>query len=319
MKKLIILMILLLVSSCSINYNRTIIDRDMPPKNILVFAAHQDDETICAGGRMIKSKIYDKEVNVVILTDGSPKEFNENDIITSIRNNETINALGKINISQENIIFMNYDDLGFIFDSDDNSIINKIKKIIIEKNPDEIYIPAYEGGHIDHDSTHILVKKALNRLNKKIKVYECVEYNAFDWGDPIPDKEDRLDNSKNPVYRLIMNDNEINLKKEMLKSYISQKPDFNKNVVGYKSRITEFDYYFEDKKYGDVIGARIKNCNEDYLVCAYYWNDLIRELPDYNYNEKPHSSKLLYEKQCDLKNKGFCFKFDDFKKKINSF
>jgi LmbE family N-acetylglucosaminyl deacetylase len=316
MNKLIILIILIFISGCSQFNQYTIIEKELSPKNILVFAAHQDDETICAGGRMIQSKLNNKDVNVVILTDGSPKEFRENGIIASIRNNETINALNKINISQENIIFLNNDDLGFIFDSNDKELINKIKEIIEEKNPDEIYIPAYEGGHIDHDSTHILVLSALKKINKKFKIYECIEYNSYNWGSPIPDNEDIIDNEKNPVMELTMNENEINLKKEMLKSYISQKPNFNKNIIGYKSKITEFDYYIQDKK-NKVIGNRIKNCEEDYLVCAYYWNDLLRELPSYDYNKRPHPPKLLYEKQCDYDKRFSCFNFNDFKDKIN--
>ena len=94
---------------------------------------------------MIKSAENKKEVNIVMMTDGSPKEFTENPIITSIRNNETIKALSKINVSEKNIIFLNNDDLGFIFDSDDKLTIGKIKEIIEQKDPDEIYVPAYEG------------------------------------------------------------------------------------------------------------------------------------------------------------------------------
>lgn len=163
MKNLIIFLLILsliFILGCA-QKNYTIIDKDLPAANILVFAAHQDDEIICAGGRMIKAMQNNKTVNVVIVTDGSPKEFNENPVITNVRNNETINALDKINISKNNIIFLNVDDLGFIFDSNGNELVDKILGIISEKNPDEIYIPAYEGGHIDHDSVHVLVTKSL--------------------------------------------------------------------------------------------------------------------------------------------------------------
>ncbi len=312
MNKISILLVLILISGCSQNENYPFIEKDLPSANILVFAAHQDDELICAGGRMIKSRFDNKDVNVVMMTDGSPKEFSENPIITSIRNNETINALSKINISEKNIIFLNNDDLGFIFDSDNELIINQIKNIIKEKNPDEIYIPAYEGGHIDHDSTHVLIVNVLNGLNKKIKVYECIEYNAYNWGAPIPDNEDSLDNEKNPVIKLIMNEDEIKLKKEMLKYYGSQKPSLNRNVIGSNLKITEFDYYKKSESGNSVIGERIKDCKEDELICAYYWNDLLRELPDYDYNQRP-SSQILYEKQCEYDKRFICYDFNEFR------
>lgn len=308
MKKVIFLLFLIIFIFGCYNEDNSIYSYKPEPANILIFSPHPDDEVIGVGGRMIQVKKEGYDITVVMMTDGSPKEFDEQEEISAIRKNETLEALELIGINKENVIFLDYDDLGFIFDSDIKVYIDEIKKIIREVNPDEIYIPAYEGGHIDHDSTNFLVISSLSELDKKYKVYEYIEYNAYFWGAPIPVKEDTLNNEIFPVYELIMDVEEVRLKKEMLKKYRSQDPSFkNSREVGFnpkqKSKFNEYEMYLEGRKipktiFSSVIGKRIDNCEEEFLVCTYFWKDMIRPLPDYDYTQRAHKPLLGYEKFC---------------------
>ena len=48
-----------------------------------------------------------------------------------------------------------------------------LKQIILDKNIDTVFCPAYEGGHQDHDVTNFIVSK----LKPYCKIFEFPEYN----------------------------------------------------------------------------------------------------------------------------------------------
>lgn len=77
-------------------------------KRILVLAPHEDDEMLMAGGIMKRGIEVGDEVKVALATNGdyNGKESGEGRII------EAINALGKIGLDKENILFMGYADTG---------------------------------------------------------------------------------------------------------------------------------------------------------------------------------------------------------------
>ena len=58
--------------------------------NILIIAAHQDDETIGCGGSIKKWHLENKTINLVLFTDGSTgiDQLNLYDSITEVRNKE---------------------------------------------------------------------------------------------------------------------------------------------------------------------------------------------------------------------------------------
>ncbi|MBN1502711.1 PIG-L family deacetylase [Candidatus Woesearchaeota archaeon] len=227
MKRILILIQVILLVSCVPTKKSANLDLS---KNILVIAAHEDDEVIGPGiliNRAINSGV---NVTVVVTTDGAPKEFGHGAFEASVRKNETIEALGVLGVKEEDILFLEYDDLGFIFEVDVQNETNRIKRIIEDVNPDAVYVHAYEGGHVDHDATHRLVVNAIADLNYTGKTYEFIEYNAYKWGGAIPEEEDQVDNIECPVEILAPVETEEQAKKDALKKYISQHP-VKKNLI----------------------------------------------------------------------------------------
>jgi len=230
--RMIVLMILILIISlCAYNILSENKQVDFPEfsstDSIMVFVAHQDDEAIGATTIMSRAVKSGAEVTVVITTDGSPEEFGYGQSQTDIRNAETKSAMSLIGIPEDHIVFLGYDDLGFIFEIDLEREIEKIMQLIMERMPTHVFVHAYEGGHIDHDATHYMVMTALKRLRKlnpdyKPKIYEFPEYNRFAWGGPIPEDEDMVDNKEYPLITLTLTEEESRLKKDVLKCYRSQ-------------------------------------------------------------------------------------------------
>jgi LmbE family N-acetylglucosaminyl deacetylase len=199
-------------------------------QKIMVFVAHQDDEAIGAATIMSRGIRNGGEVELVVTTDGAPKEFGHGDFEAEVRKQETIKAMSILGVPEDNIRFMGYDDRGFIWEIDVDEEIASVASIIAEEQPTQVYVHAYEGGHIDHDATHYIVSQAISQSGVKPKVYEFPEYNGYRWGEPIPSENDLVDNEKYPTVTLNLTEEEKELKKEVLKQYVSQHP-FKKNLI----------------------------------------------------------------------------------------
>jgi LmbE family N-acetylglucosaminyl deacetylase len=152
---------------------------------VLVISPHQDDETLIAGDYMIKTMQSGGEVFVIYTTNGvSGSSFLKNNAIADIikiREREVITALGIIKIKRKNIIFLRNEDKKALMGTVSlNNTIDLLARYIIRINPDLIFVPAYEGGHCDHDMTNFATMSAIKRHNiKGINTYEGPEYNFY--------------------------------------------------------------------------------------------------------------------------------------------
>jgi hypothetical protein len=149
----------------------------------LFILPHQDDEFfIYPYIKYLKRRNF--VVKIIYLTNGG---YAKHDPLT--RANESVAALSKININHEDIIFFGHDNS--IYDAEIfykykiiadflNSFflnnINNIKKIIV---------PAWEGGHQDHDATNLIVQKITRKSKLKDKVFQFFLYNSYNISKPF--------------------------------------------------------------------------------------------------------------------------------------
>jgi hypothetical protein len=119
----------------------------------LFIFAHQDDECWCFYEiRRLVSR--GDEVKVVYLTSGT---FDGN--LSPVRNAESISVLGRIGVPKENIFFLGThekirdgrlcESLEVVF----NSLITFADEAGVLSS---LYLPAWEGGHQDHDAAHLV-------------------------------------------------------------------------------------------------------------------------------------------------------------------
>lgn len=224
--------------------------------NIVVFAAHQDDGVIMAGGYAMQTIKRGGKVNVFYLFDGEPGNGRKRNIT---RMNESFRAWELIGIEKDNIHFLDYDDYyGLSDDAEVKGCINEVVDIFKENNFDKIFIPLYEGGHYQHDITNYIVSRAYIRSGRKAKLYECPEYNAYYSIKNTPEKFLSLLSRLVPLYEYIspplfiregnrlyldMSDEELMLKREMLQVF--KKGDVEKllNLYGFKDSYQEYTGY----------------------------------------------------------------------------
>ena len=98
------------------------------------------------------------------------------------RNLESISVLMKLGVYRENIIFIG--ERLLISDGNLVSHLKKSKEWLVswlsqKSNVGNVYLPAWEGGHPDHDSLHAIGVVAAKKLNLIDKVWQFPLYNGY--------------------------------------------------------------------------------------------------------------------------------------------
>jgi N-acetylglucosamine malate deacetylase 1 len=114
--------------------------------------AHQDDE-VAMGPRISERVRSGGQVHCVFLTDGGAGRTRPNR-----RNAESLRALTSLGVSVQNVSF-----LGERAGIRDGHLVGQLdkafqilKEATVTAQPMEVLCPAWEGGHPDHDASHLL-------------------------------------------------------------------------------------------------------------------------------------------------------------------
>jgi LmbE family N-acetylglucosaminyl deacetylase len=144
----------------------------------IVFAPHQDDETIACGGTISAKRALGAPVRIVFMTDGatSHARFMDAQDLVQIRNVEALEAVRVLGIAEEAVEFLGYPDgqLGSYRDT----AVARILEILLRHQPDEVFVPYRWDGVPDHEVTCEVVLEAVRRAGRKIRV---LEYPVWFW------------------------------------------------------------------------------------------------------------------------------------------
>lgn len=146
-------------------------------KNVLFVIPHPDDE-IVGSCILIKNFLKKQKVILVFVTNGviSPnmnwfwkRKSYKKDV--SLRYQEMLKSLTNLSVND----FYLQDIPTRHLKSNIDKSYSFLKGIILEKNIDTVFCPAYEGGHQDHDITNFIASK----FQAYCKVFEFPEYNFY--------------------------------------------------------------------------------------------------------------------------------------------
>jgi LmbE family N-acetylglucosaminyl deacetylase len=166
-------------------YPDKMLGREIPPNyinntDVLVFAAHPDDDVLGVGTTLYRHSLKENNIKVIFVTNGSGRngeswklKFRESKKISEIRYKEAVQALSLINIPKENIFCLGYPDGGthrYL-----ENMAADILMLIQKFNPGRIYVHCIEGGHRDHDMTSFVVKSICNKIGYS-NVFEWTQY-----------------------------------------------------------------------------------------------------------------------------------------------
>lgn len=159
----------------------------------LVFAPHQDDETLACGGTVIRKRRAGAPVALVFMTDGSTshRRFMDEAALRSLRQAEALEAANVLGLSVDDVHFLGFPD-GELKRSRE-AAVGKVRDLLSRYLPDEVYVPYGRDGLADHESTHQAVLEALANANCEP---EILEYPVWFWNRwPWVSQEITLDRS----------------------------------------------------------------------------------------------------------------------------
>lgn len=191
-------------------------------KSAIVFAPHQDDETLGCGGTIALKREQNVPVNVVFLTDGRASYAEYPQIcpeeLVKIRRCEAIAALNNLGIEQSAVHFLNQPDgsLSELSPLQRDDAIGQIVQLLRKYQPQEVYVPYKLDVHPDHKATYSLVQAAVQQANLPIEV---LQYPV--WARWLPDHLDFQSPELAHVYRVSINE-VLSKKIAALEAYRSQ-------------------------------------------------------------------------------------------------
>lgn len=144
--------------------------------NVLI-VPHQDDELFILPE--ISSRIsLGENFKVIYLTNGQYKHH-----LPEIRASESIKVLKSLGINSKDVYFIGH-DLGV----KDATVYRNLKVLYsslketlggFQRDIVRIYVPAYEGGHHDHDATNFLVRTWLMSSRSNAELFQYYLYNDY--------------------------------------------------------------------------------------------------------------------------------------------
>tara|TARA_A100001015_G_C14869691_1_gene663808 strand:- start:396 stop:1025 length:630 start_codon:yes stop_codon:yes gene_type:complete len=145
-------------------------------KNLLILAPHPDDEVVGTGILIKKKSLIGCKIHILFLTNGV---IEKSEMWPWARKNHSFLLQKRLNEMQRSLTFLNVKEY-FLQNIPTRTLRNQIKatfnilKKLLEKwSVDSVFVPAYEGGHQDHDIANYIASKFKNIVN----VYEFPEYN----------------------------------------------------------------------------------------------------------------------------------------------
>lgn len=245
----------------------------MKIKKILIIAPHPDDELIGCGGRIIKALKKKEKIKIVYLTSGAIKS--EPRRKAELRKRAVTKIAMSLDIKKSSLLFLNYYERSLTEKVNISGLYKKLQKIVKNYNPDEIYVPAYEGGHIDHDIANFITSK----LKNEFKIYEYQMYNNYF--------------SFKKLIQIILRE----IIKLFSKKYFywDESKFIPANTKGFRLDITKQELNQKRgliKRYKELAEKPLDGKEPRKLVVPYK-ADLLRLLPKYNYMKAPHLRVLL--------------------------
>ncbi len=146
----------------------------------VVFAPHQDDETLGCGGTIIKKQRAGAKIRIVFTTDGRhAQDLIPEDEMKAIRIREAIAATHSLGLEENDVIFLEFED-NKLRENQKNAT-DKVIEIIQQEQPAQVFIPYYKDILPDHIATNRIVISALRACGKRVVIYEYPIWFWYNW------------------------------------------------------------------------------------------------------------------------------------------
>ncbi len=188
----------------------------------LIFAPHQDDESLGCGGLLALKRIKGDAVHVVYITDGRASHPGHPTLtpamVAAQRQAEAVNAMRILGVDHTALQFLGVPD-GTLMHLDVHAadeLVRRIAAVLQSTHPTEILLPCRHDGSSEHEAAFALVARALAQTGLRPRI---MEFPVWSWWNPLlliqPFFKSRT------VWRVDFRNRE-NMKRQALKAYASQ-------------------------------------------------------------------------------------------------
>ncbi|MEO6873548.1 MAG: PIG-L family deacetylase [Opitutaceae bacterium] len=153
----------------------------------IVFAPHQDDETLGCGALIARKRSEGLPVQVVFITDGRASHSRHPVASTgemgAIRRREAFAALAILGVESCGIHFLDEPDgaLPNLAAPQQAALVARLAQLIMEVCPEEIFLPCSPDGSSEHDAAFGFISAALARTPLRPDVWQ---YPVWSWWNP---------------------------------------------------------------------------------------------------------------------------------------
>ncbi len=184
-----------------------------PTRRVLLYCAHPDDEVfLCA--KMKEIMEMGNELHVAWLTSGDL--FGQGEL----REKELTLAADMLGIGPHNRHLFRLPDMGLVRHL--RQATDFVTTLIHQVGPTHVFVPAYEGGHPDHDALNFVGYTVWQQIDRSFCLLEFPLYNGtgpffFLWL-----RVNSFPHGKEKVEKHVLDDEEIALKTRLIDIYSSQ-------------------------------------------------------------------------------------------------
>jgi len=146
-------------------------------QKILILSPHCDDETLGAGGLIQRALSKNSKVKVVIITDCNKRKKG------NLRKKETLKALDILGVKKDNVLFLNFPELGIETSQKEAELSQRLREEIKIFSPSLIVSPHLEDTHPDHKVVGKVVSELTKYKNIQI-IYYLIHYNFLKFPSP---------------------------------------------------------------------------------------------------------------------------------------
>jgi LmbE family N-acetylglucosaminyl deacetylase len=152
-------------------------------RSAVIFAPHQDDETLGCGGTIILKTEAGARITIVFLTDGSTshRRFMPAAELTRIRKQEALGAAELLGVTCTNIHFLDFPD-GRLSHCH-GAAVSEVSALLGRARPEQVFVPYRADGTPDHEATYRIVTEALHDfvLEPTLFEYPVWLWNQWPW------------------------------------------------------------------------------------------------------------------------------------------
>lgn len=200
--------------------------------DFVILAPHIDDEFIGVGELILNS--LNKKFKIIYFS-SSTYNFRKNNIIFERKNqnereDEIKNIFKFLNLNQDNIKFLRINNYGLFNKIQFKKTYDYLSRFFKENNVKKVFVPAYEGGNLEHDLVNfmlfLLVKKGVVKqklciefpeYTSYISFFDIKKFKRFVFGTPFKHQ------LKKKEIKVVKN-KKLKKKREILKFFKSQNP-----------------------------------------------------------------------------------------------